>query len=44
MLAARGAPHLKPGHSAQREQRLANGACGSMHQHALTSLHPGGAM
>ena len=44
VVAARGAPQLEPGHPAEREQRLTDGAGGSMHEHALASLHPGRAV
>jgi len=40
VLAARGAPQLEAGEPAEGEQRLTNGAGGSMHKHALASLHP----
>ena len=40
MLAARGAPQLEAGQPAEDEQRLTDGAGGSMHEHALASLHP----
>ena len=42
--AARGAPQLKAGQPAEHEQRLADGAGGSVHEHALSSLHPGRAV
>jgi hypothetical protein len=44
MLAARGAPQLEAGQPAEDEQRLTDGAGGSMHEHALASLHPGRAV
>ena len=40
MLAARGAPQLEAGKPAEGEQRLTDGPGGSMHEHALASLHP----
>src|SRR4029077_9334653 len=39
--AARGAPQLEAGKPAEHEQRLADSASGSLHEHALASLHPG---
>ena len=44
MLAASGAPELKACQAAQHEQRLADGAGGPLHEHALTALHPSRAM
>ena len=44
MLAARGAPQLEAGEPAEDEQRLTDGAGGSLHEHALASLHPGRAV
>src|SRR5262245_65928492 len=44
LRAARGAPQLEAGHLPEHEQRLANGAGGSLHEHTLTSLHPGRAV
>ena len=44
MLAARSAPHLDAGHPAEHEQRLTDSTGGSMHEHALASLHPGRAV
>jgi hypothetical protein len=44
MLSASGAPHFEARHSAENDQRLPNGACGSMHENALSSPHPGRAM
>ena len=41
MLAARGAPHFEPGQPAEGEQRLTDGAGGSMHEHALAWRHVG---
>src|SRR6516165_12309883 len=35
--AAPGAPQLDAGRFAERQQRLTNGACGSVHEHALPS-------
>src|SRR5262249_56287181 len=40
MLAARATPQLEAGEPAEGEQRLTDGAGGSMHEHALASLHP----
>jgi hypothetical protein len=42
VLAACSTPQLESGHPAEREQRLTDG--GSMHEHALASLHPGWAV
>src|SRR5262249_61920476 len=42
--AARGAPQLEAGQSAEHEQRLTDGASGSLHEHALSSLNSGRAM
>jgi hypothetical protein len=39
MRTARGAPQLEAGHPAEHEQRLADGAGSSLHEHALASLH-----
>jgi hypothetical protein len=39
--AARGAPQLEAGQPAEHEQRLADGAGGTLHERALASLHPG---
>ncbi|HEY6979415.1 hypothetical protein, partial [Reyranella sp.] len=44
VVAARGAPQLEPGHPAEREQRLTDGAGGSLHEHAIAAPHPGGAV
>ena len=44
MLAARGAPQLETGQPAEGKQRLTDGARRSMHEHALSSLHPGRAV
>jgi hypothetical protein len=41
MRASRGAPHLQPDQAAEDEQRLTNGADGTMDEHALASLHLG---
>jgi len=39
VLAARGTPQLEAGHPAEHKQRLTDGAGGSLHEHALSSLH-----
>jgi hypothetical protein len=44
MLAPSGAPQLEAGQPAKGKQRLTDGAGGSMHEHALASLHPGRAV
>ena len=44
MRAARGAPQIEPGQPAEGEQRLTDGAGGSLHEHTLASLHPGRAV
>src|SRR5262249_49738755 len=44
MLAACGAPYLKPRELAKHEQSLAHRAGCAVHQHALTAPHPGRAM
>ena len=41
MLAARVALQLERGQLAEHEQRLADGAGGSLYEHALASRHPG---
>jgi hypothetical protein len=40
VLAAHSAPQREAGHPAEHEQRLTDGAGGSMHKHALASPHP----
>ena len=44
MLAARGAPHVDAGQPTEDQQGLTDGAGGSMHEHALASLHSGRAV
>ena len=39
--AARGTPQLEAGQPAEHEQRLTDGARGSLYERALASLHPG---
>ena len=41
MRAARSAPQLEAGQPAEHEQRLTDGARGSLYERALASLHPG---
>ena len=44
MRAARGAPQLEAGQTAEHEQRLADGAGSSLHEHVLALLHAGRAV
>src|SRR5262249_4646402 len=44
VFAARGAPQFEITHPAEREERLTDGARGSLHKHALASPHPGRAV
>jgi len=44
MRAARGTPQLEARQTAEHEQRLADGAGSSLHEHALALFHPGRAV